>query len=127
MPPKKDLPLKRRRRTQFQDLEPAIRREIISYLQPTYAQQYSLGVLYETKAELSMLRRQAESLAHRPIYQKLLTHEKEETEAYKAKLKEVTKTPGIWETYRYFWDDSKPFPDQGSGPGSGGQTGPITS
>jgi hypothetical protein len=46
---------------------------------------------------------------------------------YQRHLERVTKTPGIHETYNYFWDDSKPFPDQGPGGAGGWGSGPITS
>lgn len=118
--PKEAPPRRRRRVTHFQDLEPGIRREIVSYLQPTPLQQHSLRVLFEERAEMTQLRKEAEQLSvNRPIIQSTKNHEEAAKTRYKTKLEEVTKAPGIYETYRYFWDDSFPYPDQAGGGGGG--------
>lgn len=118
--PKDANPRRRRRITQFQDLEPSLRREIVSYLQPTPLQQHGLRVLFEDMAEMTQLRKEAEELSvNRPIIQSTKNHEKAAKTRYQKRLEEVTKTPGIWETYRYFWDETKPFPDQDGGGGGG--------
>lgn len=118
--PKEARPRRRRRVTQFQDLEPGLRREIVSYLQPTPLQQDSLRVLFEARAEATHLRKEAEELStNRPIIQSTKNQEKAAQTRYKTKLEEVTKAPGIYETYRYFWDDSFPYPDQAGGGGGG--------
>lgn len=118
--PKDALPRRRRRVTQFQDLEPGIRREIVSYLQPTPLQQHGLRVLFENKTEATQLRKEAEELStNRPIIQSTKNQEQAAKTRYRTRLQEVTKAPGIYETYRYFWDDSFPYPDQAGGGGGG--------
>lgn len=118
--PKDALPRRRRRVTQFQDLEPGIRREIVSYLQPTPLQQHGLRVLFENKTEATQLRKEAEELStNRPIIQSTKNQEQAAKTRYRTRLQEVTKAPGIYETYRYFWDDSFPYPDQDGGGGGG--------
>ena len=118
--PRDANPRRRRRITQFQDLEPALRREIVSYLQPTPSQQQGLRILFEEKAEWTHLRKEAEQLStNRPIVQATKNQEKAAKTRYQHRLEQVMKMPGIHETYRYFWDESKPFPDQDGGDGGG--------
>lgn len=128
MPPKKeqktDKP--RRRVLQFQDLEPGIRRHIIEFLQPPIAQQQSLRSRYESFANARNTRRAMEQMEDDPMFVDMAKREEKALKSHYHKLLEkTTKVPGIHETYGYFWDEKRPFPDQEGGAGGGG-AGPIT-
>lgn len=125
MPPKKDDKTKRRK-TQFQDLEPGIRKEIVEYLQPTTRQQANLRAQYAVMAGDRKALKEFQEAEDDPIFTDFVKRQYERSRSwYHKRLAELSSAPGKWEMYRYFWDDSKPFPDQGPHPPSGG-SGPLT-
>lgn len=121
MPPKK---VKQEKRAKFQDVPPEVRAGITEYLQPPVAEQQSLRTRYQTMANDRNFRKEFETMEDDPMLIDMAKRQEQASRShYHRQLERVTKTPGIWETYRYFWDESKPFPDQ---PGGSGGSGPIT-
>ena len=118
-------PKRRRRMTQFQDVPPAVRRTVTEFLQPTVMQQATLRSSHSMMATDRKILNELKQAEDDPLFQEMVQRQLNiSTSHYHTNLQKYTKTPGIWETYRYFWDDSKPFPDQG--PNTGGGQGPIT-
>jgi hypothetical protein len=112
---------------QFQDMPPEVRAEIVEYLQPTISDQEELRERYQIWREDEASAKWVQSLGPEWIQQ--LEKEKQQAKRSKSNyhelLEKTSKIPGIWHTYRYFWDKSKPFPDQGPDPSSSGSS-PIT-
>lgn len=117
-----------RRKTQFQDLESSIRKTITEYLQPTNMQQAGLRSAYRLMAEdRNLVKEFAAETDDDPAFLRIMKRQAERTKSrYHSQLEKAVAIPSKWETYRYFWDDSKPFPDQGPHPPPGA-SGPITS
>jgi hypothetical protein len=117
---------KRRRKTQFQDLEPGIRKDIVEYLQPTVTQQANLKAQYAVMAGDRNALKEFEEMGDDPMFTDIVRRQYERSKSwYHKTLERIASAPGKWEMYRYFWDDSKPFPDQGPNPPAGG-SGPLT-
>ncbi len=128
MPPKKQKT--EPKKIGFQDLDPGLRHEIVEYLQPTNLQQADLRARYMMMAGDRQALKEFIDEEDDPMYRdevtSFLERQAEKSKSrYHENLKRVTSAPGKWETYRYFWDDSKPYPDQGPNPGPG-SGGPIT-
>lgn len=110
--------------TKLQDIPPEVRKRVTEYLQPPSRDQTRLEVEYQLMAAN---RNQLRAMERHPMLYdtfeaNLARRALEQSKSnYHAHLERVTKAPGIYETYRHFWDDSRPFPDQG--PGGGGYGG----
>lgn len=111
----------------FQNLPEATRKRVVEYLQPPNMDQAALQAQYGRMAEYRNIINEGwtddDPIARQQIER---MHERAKT-TYQKSLERLTKVPGIHETYNYFWDDSKPFPDQRQPPPPGGGIGPITS
>lgn len=117
-------PKRRRRITQLQDVPPEARRRIVEYLQPTPLQQAELRSSHAIMAGDRNILNELKQAEDDPMFQDIVQRQLNiSTSHYKRAVEQYTKAPGIWESYRYFWDDSKPYPDQPGGTGGGG---PIT-
>lgn len=117
-PPKKKI--------RFQNLHPDLRKHITEFLQPTQQQQNRLANKYYTMARDGALLKQFQDAGDDPMFIDMLKRSlKQSRSHYHEYLEKVSNAPQIWESYRYFWDDSTPFPDQGPNPGTGGNA-PIT-
>lgn len=128
MPPKKQKT--EPKKIGFQDLDPGLRHEIVEYLQPTNMQQAELRARYMMMAgdrnALKAFSEDADDAFFGNEIMGFLERQAQRSKTrYHENLERVTSAPGKWETYRYFWDDSKPYPDQGPNPGPG-SGGPIT-
>lgn len=124
----KQPPKPRRRRTQFQDIPPETRRTVTEYLQPPTQEQGMLRHRYLTMRNDEEFAKQWAELDDDPMTRNVAERQARTSRSrYHQLLEKLTKTPGIWETYRYFWDSSKPFPDQRPGGGGYGPDTPLTS
>lgn len=123
---------RQRRITQFQDVPPEVRAEITEFLQPPHIHKYAVSQAglrnaYMSYASDRNILKELEDAGDDPMFTDMVKRQMERSKShYSRRLAEATKAPGIWETYRYFWDEHYPFPDQDDNQGAGGNN-PITS
>jgi hypothetical protein len=121
MPPKKQKPDPKMK---VQDLPPAIRKNVTEFLPPTYRQQDQLSAQYFQWRSDDLFAKTAADEGWTDTAEMFEKDAKRNKAKYHQMLENFTKAPGIHETYKYFWDDDKPWPDQNGGNGGGR---PITS
>jgi hypothetical protein len=129
MPPKKDKkPKQEPKPVTWRDLPPSVRKNMVEFLQPTVKQQEDLRRSYGIYGRSRDAVKRAETLPDPTIWDDIrpnyLNEEREWRDTtknwYERDKERYTRAPGIYETYKFFWDDDRPWPDQGPDPDIGG-------
>lgn len=108
MPPKK------------QKLPSSVRRYATEFLQPTHSQQNQLRDQYSEWRTQNMFANTLASVGWTDQERHFRQLSEVAKTRYHELLQKYTSSGGLHETYQYFWDDEKPWPDQPGGTGGGG-------